>query len=65
MNLGRVSKLPVPYRLVALALILIILTSMPTIAQEATAAATPATVGATVTLNPSDPSLVTYYISDG
>ncbi len=65
MNLRRVSKIPVPYRLVTLALILIVMTSMPTIAQEATAAATPATVGASVTLNPSDPSLVTYYISDG
>src|SRR5690242_2657150 len=65
MNLRSVLKIPVSYRLMILALILIVVTSVPTIAQEATAAATAASVGASVTLNPSDPSLVTYYISDG
>src|SRR5689334_16869733 len=64
MNLRSVLKIPVSYRLMILALILIVVTSVPTIAQEATAAIA-ASVGASVTLNPSDPSLVTYYISDG
>lgn len=59
MNIRRVRKVLASYRLILLVLILVAVQSV-VVAQDDMAS-----VGDSVTLNPMDPSLVTYYISDG
>ena len=62
MNVRRVLKLLGSYRLALVVVCLLAVQSLQVIAQDS---AGMASVGDSVTLNPDDPSLVTYYITDG